>query len=365
MPPAKARAKSGARRLAIVAGVAILVAVFLLVIWSSRAMRPFDAEPVRIMGTQTRLRVVARSYQAGLAAGALGAAEAALRDVEAHVSRYISASELSRLNAAGADQFVALSPTTMDVLRLSRELARRTKGAFDVTYRPVFWSWSHAGKQNRLPTNDELAAARANCGWDKIELLDGGATKRTAAAAVDLGGIAKGYGIDRATEAMIRSGAAGGLVNVGGDVRCFGEAPDGGNWIVGVRDPFDKGKIFAKISLSEGAICTSGNYERYTEIGERRYSHIVDPRTARPVDFAPSVTVVAPTAAAADAWATALSVLGREGFELLPKDARLEAMIVEGTPEEFRIRYTPGFRKLMISGPDDPVGRGAGDSEGG
>ncbi|MGB2822575.1 MAG: FAD:protein FMN transferase, partial [Phycisphaerae bacterium] len=217
------------------------------------------------------------------------------------------------------------------------------------------------GKARRLPTDAEVASARSASGWDRIELLDGAARKAIDGAGSGLGGIAKGYAIDRAIEAIRTAGCTGGLVDVGGDIRCFGLSPRGGLWRVAVRDPFDarSDAFFGTLELTDLAVCTSGNYERYSEIDGKRYSHIIDPRTGRPVDLAPSVTVVAPAAAVADGWATALSVLGPEGLSLLDPNSGIEAMIVVGGPQDYTVHQTPGFAGLLVS----PVPRSPSASE--
>ncbi|MCP4247230.1 MAG: FAD:protein FMN transferase, partial [bacterium] len=185
--------------------------------------------------------------------------------------------------------------------------------------------------------------------WDKWSLLDGGAVKSVDGAGLGLGGVAKGWAIDRATETLAKAGCTGALVNVGGDIRCFGRPDHRDKWIVAVQNPFDQGggKFFGALAVNDAAVCTSGNYERFTVIDGKRYSHIIDPRTGRCVDFAPSVTVVAPTAAIADGWATALSVLGPEGFKLLDANSGTEAMLVVGGPQNYTIHETPGFARLL------------------
>ena len=225
-------------------------------------------------------------------------------------------------------------------------------GAFDATYAPLFRLWSDAGLAGALPSDQEIAAARALCGWGKFELSPGGAVKNAAGARMDLGGIAKGFGIDQAVEAMAEAGCAGGIVDVGGDLRVFGDKPDGTPWALAVRDPFGPGMI-GIVHLEEGALCTSGNYERFSIIDGQRYSHIIDPRTGRPTDTNPSVSVIAPTAAVADAWATALSVLGPEGLALLPDG--VDAMIVTGEPDDFQITWTDGFAARFTSDRPLPV----------
>ena len=287
------------------------------------------AELFDVMGTHTQLTVVSHADEPDRAERALKAAADALRDVEAKMSSRRGGSDVSRLNAAAPGQAVALSADTLAVLLAAHTLAGQTQGAFDVTCRPVIELWKQAAADGRLPTKQQLVAARAASGWADIELRDGGAVKRRRTAGVDLGGIAKGFAIDRAVEAMVAAGCAGGLVNVGGDVRCFGVRPGRKGWSVAVENPFHPGSgRIAYLLVNDAAVCTSGDYRRYAVIEGRRCSHIVDPRTALPADKSSSVTVVAPTATAADAWATALSVLGPAGLGLLQEHERAEAMLV-------------------------------------
>ncbi|GAH58076.1 unnamed protein product, partial [marine sediment metagenome] len=233
---------------------------------SPSGFRKERRRPVRIMGTETELIAVAPASRNKQIAAALSAAERALRGVEARMSRHLDASELSRFNAARAGEVVKLSEATLDLLRLCRDIAGQTDGAFDATCRPILQVWRKAGKTKRLPADADLAGAIRQSGWDKIELLAGGARKTVDGAGVDLGGIAKGFGVDRAVEAMRKAGAAGGLVNVGGDVRCFGRREKQGQWLVGIRGPFHGRPDFAVVQLTDAAVCTSGNYERFFEI---------------------------------------------------------------------------------------------------
>ncbi len=333
--------------------VFVLVAVLSQVVGpcsqSEISVSKLTSKLVGIMNTECELTVVAVTEQNGQKA--LRSAEAALRDVEAKMSRHIELSELSKLNAAEAGEFVELSPKTLQVLRLSRKLAEQTDGAFDVTCMPIIELWKQAGLVRKMPSQDEIDQAVELTGWRHFELLDGGARKLTEGAAIDLGGIAKGYGIDAAVEAMDhRKGEiVSGLVNVGGDVRGFGER----DWRVGIRNPFDASEktLLAVLEVKDLAVCTSGNYERGFTFKGKRYSHIKDPRTGRPADMTPSVTVVAPTAAVADGWATALSVLGTDGFKLIPPDSGIEVMIVVGTPDGYEMWCTRWFEPFFAERP--------------
>jgi len=311
------------------------------------ALRKYTTRPVEVMGTECLLTAVAGSREQ--AREAFEAAERELRRVEVLMSVRLRDSQLSRLNCAEPGKFVPLSDELLAVLNDAKQLAAQTDGAFDVTVGPLITLWRQAGRTDKAPSPRQITQVRAQCGWEGFELLAGGAKRLRAGATIDLGGIAKGYGIDRAVEAMRRTGAAGGLVDVGGDIRCFGTPPDRRAWRIGVRNPFHPSgdKMLMILNVAEGAVCTSGNYFRYCTIGGRRYSHIIDPRSGRPTEAAASVTVWAPTATVADAWATALSVLGPDGLSLLGTDGRIEAMLVVGTEQDHRIVKTDGFDKLL------------------
>ena len=266
------------------------------------------------------------------------------------MSPYIETSEISQINSARAGVRIELSGPTAEVLELARRLTTETGGAFDPTFAPLFRLWKRCGEAQRLPTREELDEIRSVCGWDNFDLGARTVTKRNDAAMVDLGAIAKGYAIDWAVAAMADAGACAGLVDVGGDIRCFGRHEEGRPWSVGIQDPFHPdrpGASLGKLRCEEGAVCTSGNYRRFVTIDSMRYSHIVDPRTLRPATAAPSVTVVAPTAVRADAWATALSVLGPEGLKLVKPSSGIEAMLIVGSAEDYRKITTPGMAAMI------------------
>ncbi|MEE8451807.1 MAG: FAD:protein FMN transferase [Thermoguttaceae bacterium] len=302
----------------------------------------------RVMGTSCTLAAVVPARRQAEARAVLGEVESAIRAIEGRMSSWLDASEISRLNAASMGRKVPLSPAVLTVLGVARDAAEATDGAFDVTCRPLIELWREAGQRGALPDATQRKTARALSGWKLITLLPDGVVKQSDTARVDLGGIAKGYAIDRAIDVLRRAELGGvltgGLVDIGGDLACFGTPAEGRFWSVDLQDPFATEPL-ATLQLREGAVCTSGNYERFTEIDGRRYSHILDPRTGLPADAVPSVTVVAETAMVADVWATALSVLGPDGLRRLP--VGVEALMVTGTRQEERIVATPGLRKLL------------------
>ncbi len=351
-----------ARRLSTPLAIAALVALAGLAAWQAEPLpgpsnAALIAEPARIMGTSCRLlalppREASAEAAEAVAARALAEAEAALRAVEAEMSAYIEGSPISRLNRAPAGQAISLPPATLEVLRASAAAFRATDGAFDVACRPLLELWRAAGKSGRAPTPAEVAAARARSTLGALELGANSATKAAPGLEVDLGGIAKGYAIDQATARMIAAGAAGGLVDVGGDLRVFGAPPRAERWDVKVRSPFGEGTLVT-LRVPPSAVCTSGDYFRYVVLDGRRYSHIVDPRTGYPATPVRSATVVAPDALGADVWATALSVLGEAGLSRLPPGH--EALLVLGEPAAPRAVATAGFLALVVEGPPFPI----------
>lgn len=339
-------------RLAVLFTALILV---LLAAWASRQtttedplQRVFQSEPQGVMGTVCKLVLVTDRYPPESANEILGAAEAELRRQEALLSTWIESSQMSRLNAAAAGEQILPATEVSEILTLARDLHIATDGAFDITARPLIELWRHAGDQGLLPAREDLDTARAESTWDHLHLTADGIRKGLATARVDVDGIAKGYAIDRALEVLQRSGAQGGMVEVGGDLRVFGRGPAAGEgWNVAIRSPFDA-IVWAEIEMRDGAVCSSGDYARFVEIEGRRFGHIIDPRSGWPTEETRAVTVIGPDAATADAWATALSILGVEGLDLLRTRDDLEAMVVTGSPEDYRVMTTPGFRRRIL-----------------
>lgn len=298
------------------------------------------------MGTSARLEVKAADADAARRMFA-GAVERIVR-VERLMSTYRPDSEVSALNRLGAERPVALSEDTMRVVKAALEMSRLSGGAFDVTYAPLRTLWRAAQREGRLPREEQVQQARRAVGCDKL-LLDG-KTARFAAPGmeVDLGGIAKGYAVDAAVEALRAAGAQAGLVDLGGDLRFFGAPGPGARWLVEVRKPPGVEADWV-LAVPACAVTTSGDYERWFSVEGRHYSHIVDPRTGWPVAGVPSVTVVAPDATTADGLATAVSVLGaREGIRLVDSLPETECMIMTLQADgSVRTDMSAGFSRLV------------------
>ncbi|HSG49659.1 MAG TPA: FAD:protein FMN transferase [Longimicrobiales bacterium] len=271
---------------------------------------------VPVMGTVAEMAVPARHE--GMARQALQAAAAELRRVERLMTRFTATSDVGRFNAAAPGARVPVSPETAEVVREALAWARRSGGAFDPTLERLTAAWDPM--THHTPPSEELlrsAAADAR-GWASLELASApGASEawlvRSPGASLDLGGIAKGYGVDQAVRVLREHGIHRGLVNVGGDLMAMGDGPGGRPWRVGIRDPRSPEGLLDTVEVVEGAVATSGDYLRYFDHGGRRYHHILDPRTGAPAQSGMrTVTVLAADVTTADASATLAFTSGLE-----------------------------------------------------
>jgi thiamine biosynthesis lipoprotein len=270
--------------------------------------------------------------------------ERILADIDRQMSTYRDDSELSRFNRAKAGEWFAVSRATAEVVAAAQEISEKTDGAMDVTVGPLVRLW-HFGpsksakggaKQEFVPPTDEsLAAAQESVGYGKLHArLDPPALRKDVdGLGVDLSSIAPGYAIDELTELLASRGITNGMVELGGEVRVMGVREDGKPWRVAIERPNDGGRMMqAAVPLDDAAIATAGDYRKFFEYGGRRYSHIIDPASGKPVDHTlASVTVVADTCIESDGWDTPLLVLGpQKGFECAEKNGVAALFISRG-----------------------------------
>ena len=264
-----------------------------------------------LLGTFVTITVYAPTRAQGILAGS--AAFDAFRRVDALMSVHRPDSELSRLNARAALEPVAASPDLFCVITNAKEIAEQTEGSFDITIRPLADLWGFIWKEYRLPDDEELKSVLPRVNYRLVELNPEKRTVHFSAPGVslDLGGIAKGYAVDCAIEELRSHGVTRAIVKAGGDLRVIGAPPGRTNWIVQLEDPRKQGRRI-KVALRDAALSTSGNYENFFEVNGVHYSHILNPRTGRPVQGVAACTVIAPTCMESDALATACFVFGVE-----------------------------------------------------
>jgi thiamine biosynthesis lipoprotein len=257
-------------------------------------------------------------------------------EIEATISIYREESELSRLNAGAAAGWQPVSDELHGLLTLARELHGRAGGGFDIAAGALVRAWGFLRRQGRTPTDDELASALAASGMRHVELDAAGRRMRFTRPGVEInpGAIGKGWAVDRASDALAAAGVPSMLVHGGqSSVRARGihgpALPGRRGWPVGLRHPLFPGRRLATITLDDRALGTSGSATQFFVDRGRRLGHILDPRTGRPAEGVLSATVIAPTAAVADALSTAAYVLGVAGLETIaPPGGDVAAILV-------------------------------------
>lgn len=282
-------------------------------------MSKMSTEPVRraLNGPTMGTRWSALFFAApGLDPAPVQAAlQAAVHEVDGQMSTWKPDSDLMRLNAAPVGAWVALPSGLLRVLRLGVEIGRASGGAFDMGVGDAVAAWGF-GSESAAP--DRIRAAMTGPRTPAHAALDldhgAGRVRKRAPLALDLNGIAKGYGVDRLAETLPTFGIRSALVGIDGEMRALGVRPDGHPWAIAVEAP-DRARRapHSVLDLRDAAVATSGDYRHWVEVGGRRLSHTMDPRRGAPLPESPaSVTIVARTCAEADAWATGLMVLGPE-----------------------------------------------------
>jgi thiamine biosynthesis lipoprotein len=306
------------------------------------------------MGTRYTVKIAGRFGEAR--AGALQAAvHAALDGVDRRMSVYRADSELSAFNRAPADAPFALSDELYAVLAAAQAASRLSDGAFDVTVAPLVDTWGFGPPQGRatrsVPPLTRVQAQRPAVGYRALRLDAAArtATKLRDGLRADLGGIAKGYGVDLAARALEAEGVHDYMIEAGGEVRVRGRHADGRPWRIGIERPDAwPPRAHYVVPLEDRAMATSGDYRIYFEQDGKRYSHEIDPASGFPIDHRLcSVTVVADDCMTADALATALIVLGPERGWALAQAQGLAAYFIErDAAGRFTDRATPAFAAL-------------------
>lgn len=302
-----------------------------------------------VMGTTSTLTAVGPPERVD---GALRAARDELEAINRLASTYDSTSQVSRFNAAPAGVEFPLDPALLEVMRVAARFSERTGGAFDITMRPLTLLWKRAAKADRTPTTAEIDSVRGLVGWTRLVIGDSGATREAAGMEITLDAIVKGYAVDRALTALREARMSAGMVEVGGDLACFGRPIDDRSWRVGIQSPWAEQSLgtieVPGPDAASAGLCSSGNYRRFVTVQGIRRSHIIDPRTGQPADAVPSVTVIAPDAMRADAWATSLSVLSiDEGLRLVEADQTIAAMWLTGSAEHPEMVSSTRFKAYL------------------
>ena len=304
--------------------IGLLLVVLTLTWWR---LQP-DGEEVRrsriMMGTVVEIMAAGQSSKTLEAA--VEAAFAEMERLDKLLSRYNTDSEVSRLSQSTNGGEVSLP--TAEVLTLGLEISRKSGGAFDMTLGKLKTLWAFDKEAPTLPNAAELSAALSGVGPKALSLEGQQLRKASPQLQLDLGGIAKGYAVDRAVAILKQHGVANAAVNAGGDMYLLGQRMERA-WRIGIQHPREEKGVLETVQISNRAVVTSGDYERFFEKDGLRYHHIFNPQTGMPARDCQSVTIVTDSVALGDALATAVFVLGpKAGLTLLEQFPQAEGLVI-------------------------------------
>jgi thiamine biosynthesis lipoprotein len=319
---------------------AVVLPVIGLLIATSPACAEWLSDQQAIMGTVVRVELWSDDESAGKAA--IAAVMEEMRRIDRTMSTYKEDSDVSLVNHNAAQRPVTISGELFQLIARSLRMSELTGGAFDITYASAGQLYDFRRKIR--PSEEALAKALPAINYHHVLLDRKESTVRFSQARVriDLGGIAKGHAVDRCIALLQARGVKQAIVSAGGDSRIIGDH-HGRPWIVGIRDPRQEGKVVAALPLSDAAVSTSGDYERYFEANGVRYHHIINPSNGRPVNGVRSVTVVGSDSTTMDALSTSVFVMGvKKGMALVEQLADVEAVIVDA---DGKMYYSTGLTR--------------------
>lgn len=303
------------------------------------------------MGTSWSVRLASAPEQ-GDVRGLRAEIEGILETINAEMSTYREDALISRFNSAEAGARFELPHDFDIVLQDSLALADDSGGAFDPTVGPLvnLWGFGPEGDRSEPPAGDEIAAARARTGWEKLRYdAVEGVLEQTGGVYLDFSAIAKGHAVDRIADHLLARGVSGFVVDIGGDLRTRGTRPDGRAWRIAIERPQPGERaIHSVIAPGDLGLATSGSYRNYFRDQGRTYSHTIDPRTGWPVahDIV-SVTVLHERCAVADGLATVLTVLNEEEGMAFARERDLAVLWLVNTEDGVQERMTPAFAPYL------------------
>jgi FAD:protein FMN transferase len=322
--------------------------VILLLIFLCNLINGQDAAKYKkvllLMGS--RFEIIAVSEDSILARKSINAAIVEVQRIEKLISSWYPASQTTSINNNAGIHPVKVSIELYKLIKRCKKISGLTNGIFDISYASMDKIWKFDGSMKELPESSMVAASVAKINFRDIVLDENKNTVflKNRGMKIGFGAIGKGYAANRAKKKMYEMGIKNGVVNAGGDLITWGIQDDGRSWQIAVTDPKDKTKNLGWLDISDMAVVTSGNYEKFVEFNDRRYSHIINPKTGYPAFGTRSVTILCIDAELADALATATFILGKkDGLNLINKLKGVECLIVTENDE---LVYSSGLEIL-------------------
>lgn len=258
--------------------------------------------------------------------------------IENLISDWKPASQISQVNANAGIQPVVVDKEVFELTERALALSRLTNGAFDISFAAMDKIWKFDGSMKAMPTQEAIKKSVEKVGYKNI-ILDKERRSiflRLPGMKIGFGALGEGYAADKCRDMMLARGIKAGIVNGSGDMSTWGKQPDGTDWVIGINDPIHRDEIFAVIPLSQGAVVTSGNYEKFVVFNGKRYAHIINPATGYPATGLSSVTVFGPSAEKANGFSTSLMVMGKKaGLDLINRFPEFRCLIISDEGKVF------------------------------
>jgi FAD:protein FMN transferase len=252
--------------------------------------------------------------------------------IEKLISSWDAHSQTSEINKNAGIKPVKVDSELIGLIERSIAISRLTDGAFDISYASMDKIWKFDGSMTSMPSEQSIKASVAKISYRNIVIdkANGTVFLKMEGMKIGFGAIGKGYAADKAKDLLIKKGVKAGIINASGDMNTWGKQPNGDEWKVAITNPMDKNKAFALLPITNGAVVTSGDYEKFVTFNGIRYAHIIDPRTGYPSTGIISVTVFAPKAELADALATSVFVMGKTaGLDRINQLPNIECVIID------------------------------------
>lgn len=252
--------------------------------------------------------------------------------IEKLISSWDTNSQTSEINRNAGVKPVTVDKELFDLIERAIVISKLTDGAFDISYASMDRIWKFDGSMTKMPSKEEINASVEKVGYQNIVLDQENCTVflKLRGMKIGFGAIGKGYAADKAKQLLISKGVSSGIINASGDMNTWGKQPNGEDWAVAITNPMNKNKAFALLPLKQGAVVTSGDYEKFVMFNGVRYAHIINPKTGYPSRGIISVTVFAPTAELADALATSIFVMGKDvGLDRINQIPNVECIIID------------------------------------
>jgi thiamine biosynthesis lipoprotein len=311
----------------------LLVAIFFTFFFRYQIIKYSQARA--LLGTFVQIHICATRADKSVVLNAFDKAWSRLSEINERMNVYDEKSDIAKINHSYPNS-VKVHSDVYQILALSKKYCELTRGAFDITIWPLVVLWKEAQIKQQRPSPQEIKGAQETIGVDKIKLLADDSVQLThPQTKIDLSAIGQGYAADEAAALLKREGMKHFLVDAGGEVFAQGLNERGRPWSIGIRDPRQGENMIDVVHLTHQGVSTSGDYEKYYVINQKKYSHIINPITGYPSDRVVSATVIAPNATQADIFSTALCVLGKEGIKFIESlSPEVSIVVMEQNPDQ-------------------------------